>query len=300
MTTAVTSAPQKTFLQNLTEQLDPATIPSDENCAALYDGAAKATAIFFSLAAVCGFVAAAVLLPHLIVNIAVGAAILLICTALAAHAFKTLSINREKLVEEKKWCLERQASLSTPELIQQSLGQKGIIWNRIPGVQRPEDLERLKPLIAMHDWIDFTRAKIENKMQKKLQEAQRLDRELADENQESGFFDIFHQFGTKNKIDDITNLRTKAAEYASHALDHKLAAAFINALLYRPDFSGDLKQIGYVFEGKEQSRDEPYRFDPREFQYFTFNNRRILPITLDQVKTLDIPRLGLLLSLAMV
>lgn len=300
MTIAATSETQKTFLQNLTEQLDPAQIATDENRAALYDGAAKATAIFFSLAAVCGFVAAAFLLPHLIVNITVGAAILLLCTALASHAFKRFSINREKLAEEKKWILERQAALATPQLIQQSLGQKGIIWNQIPGVQRPEDLTRLKPLIAKHDWIDFTRGKIESKMQAKLQEARQLELELAAENQEGGFFDIFHRFSIKNKIVGITNLRTKAAEYASQAQDYKLAAAFINAILRHPDFSADgFKKIGYSFEGKEKSRYEPYRFDPREFQYFTFNNHQIAPITLDEARTLSIPQLALRLSPAM-
>ncbi len=298
-TIAATSATQNTFLKNLTEQLDPATIPSDENRAALYDGAAKATAIFFSLAAVCGFITAAVLLPHLIANFAVGAAILLICTALASHAFKTRSIQREKLVDEKKWISERQATLATPLQIQQSLGQKGIIWNQIPGVQRPEDLERLKPLIAKHDWMDFTHAKSENKMQKKLQEARQLEQELAAENQERGFLDIFQQFSIKNKIDDITNLRTRAAEYASQALEHKLVTAFINAILRRPDFSGEPQKMGYLFEGKEQSPSTPYRFDPREFQYFTFNNRAIAPITLDEVKTLSIPQLGQRLSAAM-
>jgi hypothetical protein len=278
------TASEPTMLQKLTERLDPAQIQYDENSAFVWSAAAKATAIFFSAAALAGFIGTAVLAAHLIVPATIGALALLALTAITCRLFQSVSDIAQKTVDESNEIKTYLDRLRLPSDVQNSLNQKGIQWNAIPGVRNESDLMRLTPLIALHEKIEADFAKNENLSQDKVGEANRITLEIVqDENP--------NFVALSKKAINFAILRTEATEADAAALSQKIEAGFINALIRRPQYAGTIDQIGVEFGYPCSNNIASYAF--------VFKNRNLAPITFFELRTNRVAQLGQRFAAAM-
>ncbi len=278
------NASETMLLQKITERLDPAQIQHYENTAFGFSSAAKATAIFFSVASLGGFIATVILLPHLIIPVAIGAFTLLACTAIVSRVLQTVSDLAQNTADESKEIQAFQTRLRTPLDVRNSLILKGIQWNSISGVQNEADLLRLTPLIALHDKIDADIAKDERANQEKVYEANRLALEIT-RDEGSNCIEL-----SKKAVDYVFR-RAEATEVEADALSKKIEAGFINALIRRPEYTGTIDRFGLDFTHPPSNHPASYAF--------AFKNHNLAPITFQELRAIRVGQLGLRFAAAM-
>jgi hypothetical protein len=275
----VAAAPEKTYLQRMTESLDPQRIQAEEDIASRWSFAAKATAVFFSVLSLGGVIATAVLFSHLIVPVTLGAVGLLGCAAIASHLLQNEADEILEQVAEPKAISAHLPAFSEPQQIQQYLAQNGI------GNQRPEDLLRLKPVIAYHQYQHTLFEKHTRQAQENCQKANRIAAETAAKPEPN--------LELQKDLLNATFNRICSDCQESLALQAKMKMAFITAAIVRPNYTGDLETIGMDFNLNFFHIGNPAN------HIFIFKNRNLAPITVAELRQMRVAELGQRFAAAM-
>ena len=271
--------PEKTCLQRMTEYLDPERIQAEEDTASPWSFAAKVTAAFFSVVALGSVIATAVLFSHLIVPVTLGAVGMLGCAAIVSHLFQDKAEEILEQIEEPKAVSAHLPAFAAPQQIQHYLTQNGI------GNQRPEDLLRLKPLLAHHAYLHTLVEKHTGKAQEHFQKANRIAAETTLKPEQS--------FEIQKGLLDVTFWRICSDDQESDALKAKIKMAFINAAILCPDYKDDLETIGMNF-----NRNLFHLGNPAN-HIFIFKNRNLAPITVAELRQMRVAELGQRFAAAM-
>jgi hypothetical protein len=291
MATSALSASSQTYLQRCTEDLQPSNLSSwNPNSwswkSTQWQVAAVATYVAYTVFAVGGLAAAAAFAPVYIPVVAISSIFLLKFVQKGHDLFERWSDRASAHAGQLKAISRylQELSSATPEQLQQILQQKGIQWFTIPGMlQNPNDLTRLKPLIARHNFWETHIQTLQENQQKKLNEAARLSSESYADN--------------KNEIYD---LRCEALEIEKRVLEGKLKNAFINAVIRRPTHIGTLEDLGSITAISGQERAIGNATSATSVNdFFTFKNGRTPTLSGDDVKRMTTTDLAMRLLTAM-
>jgi hypothetical protein len=278
-TTLASSQPQK-FLDHCIEELDPSAATPFEKQSTLWNVAASATLIAFTVLAVSAFIATGIFAPIYIPIAGICALLLLNPVSEFYEKFQQYSKDAGARAEQLKEIVRHYDTLkeATPEELQRAIQRTGVTWFQIPGMfQHPENLSTLKPLLARHKFWEGQTQKLEQKSQIALQKAQELSTTNSPENRE-----------------EIYNLRTGALELQRQALESKVKDAFVLSVLRNPDLTGTLESVGDFSKLSNQERIIGNAVnDASVSALFTFKNTAFAALTADEVKqtsTADLSR----------
>ncbi len=285
MSVSATPAPSQTYLQHCIEDLEPSNLSSWNWKSNQWQVAAVTTYVAFTVLTIGGLATATAFAPVYIPVVAVSSAFLLKFVRKGHDLFEQWSDQASARAEQLKEISKHLQELSsaTPEQLQQTLQQKGIQWFMIPGMQNPNHLTQLKPLIARHNfWENYVQT-LEEKKRTKLNEATKL----FSENYED----------SKNEIYD---LRCEALEIEQRALEGKLKNAFVQAVIRRPAHIGTLEDLGSITAISGQERVIGNAVNAISVNdLFTFKNGRTPTISSDEAKRMTTTDLAMRLVAAM-
>ena len=142
---------------------------------------------------------------------------------------------------------------------------------RVPGAENLDNPTRFRPLIAYHDYWTEKQTTNANIASSFLSEAHRLDAEALAAQEE----------GNKSSLQkQADNLRLRALEFLDKAVTAKVNAAFIHAVIQRPEFAGTFDDLATISSRSSLERDSAQQVnDPAAQQFLVFKNRDIQPIT---------------------
>lgn len=290
MTTSALTHPQaatsKSYLQLCVDDLDPHLASSWQWKSTLWQTAAVATHVAFTVLSIGSICAAAVYAPIALPILAVSSFLLLKLVNKAHDLLERWSKQASARAYQLKEISRHHQELAsvTPEQMQQILLQKGIPWMMIPGMlQNPAHLTTLKPLLAREAfWEGYVQKQVRKKLLK-LAKAEGLSLESYDKNKK-----------------EIYNLRCEALEIEKRALEGRLKRAFIHAVIHRPTYVGMLNDLGSFSEVSGQERAVGTAASaPSINQLFTFKNGLAPTITVDEVKQATISDLAMRILSAM-
>ncbi len=274
----------KSYLQFCEEELNPDLHASYSRKSTLWKVAAVATLVAFTALMVGVLVASALYAPVFFPMIGV-------CCILPLGQVQKVYRLFEKWSDEAS---ERAVQLgainkhyqelsgSTPSQLQQLLQQKGI--NHVTGMQHNDpNLTSLKPLIARHLFWEGHVEELNKKMQEKLELASKL----------------YNKDYTENK-DEIYELRSEALEIEKQVLESKAKNAFINAVIRRPHYTGNLEDLGTFSPLSGQERAIGMQAGAAgSNEFFSFKARSMPAIFYDEAKRLAVPDLAMRMVIAM-
>jgi hypothetical protein len=281
---STTSASTQTYLQKCIEDLEPSNISSWNRKSTQWQVAAIATYVAFTVLTIGGLAAATAFAPVYIPIVAVSSFFLLKSVKVGHDLLESWSVQASARAQQLKEISKHLQELSsaTPQQLQQILQQKGIQWFMIPGMQNPNNLTQLNPLIARHNFWERYVQNLEEKKREKLDEATRLSSESYADN--------------KNEIYD---LRCEALEIEKRALEGKLKNAFIHAIIRRPAYTGTLEDLGTITLISGQERGIGNAASAASINdFFTFKNGRTPTISVDEIKRMTISDLAMRLIAA--
>ncbi len=279
-------APKKAFLDRCVETIDPKVASRLSLHSTLWKVAAVTSLVAFTILAMGAFVATNLAAP---VYVPVAGISILLMLPLAKAAYQWLirkaETNSEKAtqlqkINEKFTAMDK---ASTQE-IQAALAQKGIQWWSIPGMaQNPEELHKLKALLARQDyWGDYC-GKLEERKQAKLKEIDHVSETLEEKEHEKVF-----------------NTRLEVLFIEQAQIQTKVNAAFVNAVMRKPSFVGDESDVYRISCLLPEQRIMWQAFaDHSGREYLRFNNDRLPPITMDEIIRMSVNELGERISQAM-
>ena len=267
------AAPSPNYLQRLVQGLDPKVVADHKFCKRAFEVAQVVSIlvvpVLFGLAA--GIVVAvglSPLAPILAIPLAIGIAMVIGGTALGvSNFFKQCAqehANKERFltdISEKLHSLPDDARVIRHQLT----------LMRVPGSENLDNPTQFRPLIAYHDyWTEkqTTNANIANSF---LSGADSLDAEALAAQEE----------GNKSSLQkQADNLRLRALEFLDKAVTAKVNAAFIHAVIQRPEFAGTFDDLATISSRSSLERDSAQQVnDPAAHQFLVFKNRDIQPIT---------------------
>lgn len=276
--------PSTTFLQRCQQELDPSLLRSAQCKEILWKTAALVTVVAFSVLVVGTFAIALQVGTPALIPIGGVVCLLLVDVVQAIHKlFSTWAANATERVKQLKGINGhyQQLSASNPTQIQHLLQHKGIY--HVTGMQQNDpNLNALKVLIAHHlFWDDYNR-EWTTKKQEKLDLAAKL-----------------HQESYVDNCDEIYELRSEALDFEQQALEAKVKAAFVNAVIRHPQFTRELNDVGTFSPQTGQERAIGMLSGVQSAcHFFTFKSN-LSPLTYDQVKELSIADLALRISFGM-
>ncbi len=274
----------KSYLQFCEEELNPDLLSSCSRKSTLWKVAAVTTLVAFTALMVGALVASALYAPIFFPMVGV------CCILPLGQVQKVYRLFVKWSDEASERAVQlgainghyQELSGSTPSQLQQLVGQKGI--NNITGMQHNDpNLTTLKPLIARHLFWEGHVEELTKKMQEKLDEASKLSSE--------GY--------TENK-DEIYELRSEALEIEKQVLESKAKNAFINAVIRRPHYMGNLEDLGTFSPLSGQERaigSQAGAAGTNEF--FSFKARSMPGIFYNEAKQLSVPDLAMRMVIAM-
>lgn len=279
-TTANSSSP-KSFLSRCIEDLSPSKVSSLTIQSKLWLVAAGVTFVAYTGIAAAGFVIAGVLAPAYAPFVAIGA---LLLVAPVANFMKNLLLyadNSEK--EANKYLAIQQhykgLSIQTPLQIFANLRDRGINWIQIPGqdLASPEKIATLNPLLAHAQFLD-------DKIQKELGLRDSLSLEAKK-------LAIANFSENRSQIYDLRNAALFAED---RAMETKVEAAFVNAVLRKGDHNGSLDDVASLTRIAYQERILANELNDSSGtnEFLTFKNRNLTPITFNDVKNMTVSDLG--------
>lgn len=269
------------YLSLCIQDLSPDKVSTFNTQSTLWKAAAVVTVVAFMALAVVVFVSANIFMPIYAPLTAITALLMAAVVYPYVKSFLNFSEEAHKEAEKHKTIQHNYTELSKRSIvqIQQELAGRGIQWTQIPTIpsHQPEKLADLNPLLAQAKYLD---TKIEEDMKHKEsmgQEASALFKNNPAEN--------------RNKIHELRH----GALFAEHrALQTKIQAAFVNAVLRKGDYNGSLETIGSQapINYEERILGNALGGDPSINDFFTFKDRSIDPLSYQDVKTLNISQLG--------
>ena len=275
------AAPVQAFLSRCVEELSPTTVSDFESEAKWKEIAALGTIVAFTALAIGAFILTGVFLSPLYLPIAGISALLLAPSAVSFYNKFDQEANLAKMEVAKHTEIQRHyqdLTSMTPVLIQAILLNKGINWLQIPGMTaaNPQRIAEIKPLIARHLYWEGRVQALENQKQEHQTNLQTLRQGNPEENRDNIFAKGREILQTERLIADA-----------------KLKCGFINAVLRKPDFAGGMSQVGAVSPLSTEERLVAGALgDAAANQLYVFNNRAVQPLTIDDVKRMNVAALG--------
>ncbi len=280
----IQTTPQ-TYLQFSEEELNPDLQAFHAKESTMYRVAAIATEVAFFIVIVGTALAVTIIHAPLFIPLC------LICSAATFMVAKKVhhyfdqrsefaSDRANQLALTKKYFSEIEDF--SPEQIQQLLLQKKIDYI-FRMQQNDPSLGTLKPLIARHIFWENHVAALLAQKQDYLNRAIELESKDANGNQ-----------------DKIIELRNAALEVEKDALESKVKNAFINAVIRRFAFTGNLHDLGTFseFSGIERAN-QLKKNSPDANVLFTFKNGTSYTILYNEARDLDVHTLGTRMMTAM-
>lgn len=284
---APAAAAQKTFLDRCVETIDPKVASRLSLRSTMWNVAAVASLVAFTAISMLAFVATNLFAP---VYVPITGISILLLLGLAKQGYEKLvskadtaseKANQLKKINEKFHALDK----ASVQDIQHGLMQRGINWCTIPGMfQKPDDLLKLKPLMARQDyWSDYC-GKLEEKKQAKLAE----------------IAELVNHGDSIEPTEKIFNKRREVLFIEQAQLQTKVNAAFINAVMRRPTFTGDEDAVYRIPHILPEQRIMCDAFGDRKGREFLIFRNDVMPaFTTDDVKRLSVAEMGERISYAM-
>ena len=248
--------------------------------------AAGVTFVAFTALAAGAFFYAGMFLPAYVPFVGIGA---LICAMPVANFVKNfLEYSKISSSEAVKYQTLQDyfetLNLDTPLQQQNSLAARGIVWNQIPNMANPSNLSKLNPILAQACYLD-------DKMQNEVALKQKY---IADASE------LARTDFLKNR-QEIYELRNTALAMEDRALQTKVHAAFVNAVLRKSNFNGGLENIATITDVgyNERSLGDALGDSTGVNTFITFKNRNITSISYADVKRMSVAELGQRLVVAM-
>jgi hypothetical protein len=248
------------FLSRCVKDLDPNKISNFDRMSKVF---LVATIVFCVVLAMLGAGALVVSLGIPLSSIAFAAlGTSLVLVPFACHLKKKI-INKEL---DRYRAIQRHyldLSIKTAQQLQIEFSQRGIECSRIP---RPHTPRTLVPILAQARYFDD---EIQGAMQTKSQlEAK-----------------VIQLINANGDVGKISHLRIQAQLAEARALDARIEAAFINAVLRNGDFNGKLEDIAVPVKVGDT--------------FLRFKNAHLPPITTQDIKIMTVAQLGHRLHQAM-
>ena len=248
--------------------------------------AAGVTFVAFTALAAGAFFYAGVFLPAYVPFAGIGALILAMPVANFVKNFLEYSkaSNSQALKHQALQEYFEAENLQTPLQQQNNLAARGIAWHQIPNMANPSNLSKLNPILAQAKYLD-------DKMQKEVE----LKQKFTD--QARGLVTA----GFHLNRQEIYDLRNAALAIEDRALQTKVHAAFVNAVLRKSNYNGALEDIATVSDVAYSERvlGEALGDLAGVNTFITFKNRNIVPISYADVKRMSVAELGQRLLVAM-
>lgn len=286
----------RNFLHRCVQELDPEVAANHEWDAYLSDLAAKATVVATaSLFVIANVAALAGISLIAVVNLPLALCALpfVPLAALASYFvfetgidyYSTYSENSAKSQQKadklRDIAQEYQSLPENAALTGIKLATMHIQWNRIPGVQQPEDLNRLRPLIARYDYWRKQQEVFERDVNTLAREAS----SLQNQNAIPGI-----EIDPASQSNLATATRLLALKAQENALASKAYAAFMHAVILRPEYAGsgfdDVAKVKFnrsVSALIESTLARQFN-EPGADHFIVFQDRNIQPITLTEIR----------------
>ncbi len=264
------ATPPKQFLARCAEELDPKLRISFERQSRLWQVLAVATLVAYTALAVSIFIAVGVYAP-VYLPIA-GICSLLVADQVPLPIFRRFDQNSENA--KKRAVQLKEIHSKYQELIQMSPEQRQSQLNQIGIISTaPSSLE---PLVARYKYWESSVQKATQEMQKHLQKANEL--------------------ATKDYVANrkpIYELRIKALEAESDALEAKIKQAYVYAVLQRPTIIGNLDTVGDFSPISQSERTIGVAVGHIALNnFFSFKDTAHTPLTAHDVKTMSTAQLS--------
>lgn len=268
------------YLDRCVEDLSPNKVTHFEKKSNQWHILAIVSTVAFFALAIGAFIAMSILFPFYAPFAGIGAILLAIPAAQQVKKFQEWSQDAWNEAKKYKEIQHNYADLTgqTPQQLGCRLSQMGIIWYHIPGmgIQHPENLKRLNPLLAQAKYLEEQTKYWMDFKEKYANEAQQI----------SATTDLAKA--------EKAMLGYRALSCEDEAINFKIQNAFVNAVLRKPDFKGTLADLGTLskrsnYSGQSQGNTLN---DPTVNQILTFNNRNLAPISFNDVKTMSVANLG--------
>ena len=263
----------QTYLQQCTEDLSPSQISSAQWKSSLWRVAAVATYVAFAALTIGGIALAMATSAMVYIPVITVSALFLLKFVQKGHdqleKWSDEALARAEQLKKISHHHQELASV-TSEQLQQLLQQKGIPLSSIPN---PDEIAKLKPLVARHTFWEGHVQELEKKKQEKIDEAAKLSSRDYTEN-----------------ADEIYDLHCEALEIEKRALESKVKNAFINAVIQRPDHIGSLDDLGSFSKitGQEHAVGNAAGNAGKLTEFFKFKNEREKTLSFDEVKSMTV------------
>lgn len=274
---AASVTPQKPFLQQCNEDLDPDVLSTLEQKASLWKMADVTSIAAFSILTAGAFIATALFAPVFVPLTGITAFGFLEPVNKLRESFSAWTQEAAERASQLRNFQNHYQSLSglTPAQLQRKIDERGIY--NIPGMQREcPQLTTLKPLLARHMFWEDRVDMLQNKATQALSEAANLAVKNDPENRK-----------------EILVKRCEALTWEKKALESKCRNAFINAVIRYPNYSGNISDLGAFtkLSGLERAVDAANGIEGTE-RFFVFGNRNIAPIQYGEAKQSSVAILG--------
>jgi len=282
-TSSTASTAQPSFLQRCIEDLSPDKVSFWDTESTKYTIIAAVTFVAFSALAVSTFVTAGILFPVYLPFVGLGALFAAMPVASWVKNNLDYSVSSKNEANAYNAIQKNYADLSQKEplAIQVDLISRGITWFQIPGISlaQPDAVKTLNPILAKAKHLDDV-------IQQRLKERD----DLSEEANQLAATDF-----TQNRK-QIYDLRNSALFAEDRALETKIQAAFVNAVLRKGDFNGNLEDLAAIsniaYNERILTNELNQGVSLSEHNVLTFNNTNLVPITHAEIKRLTVAELG--------
>lgn len=277
--------PSSSFRGRCIEVLSPEKVSSMNLWSDVWSGVAVVSFVAFIALSAVAYIAAQILIPVYAPFVALTAIVLAIPGSSYVKKFNEWSEDYTKEALRLigiQYHYRAMAFTKRPEF-ESMLQQRGIDWRQIPGItSEPNSLSELKPLLAHAMYLDEVIKKHFEDRDLHSAEATKLTAENFSANR-----------------DKISELNSKALYAEDRALEAKIDAAFVNAVLRKGDFNGDIATVAERISVPyfERIRGEALRQPTHPVILFKNNNLR--PITHSEVVSASVADLGQRFAAAM-
>jgi hypothetical protein len=279
--TAQSAAASKSFYNQCFENLSPDKISTAKRWSNLYLVAAGVTFVAFTALSAGLFAAAGFLAPLYVPFVGIGALLSALPVVNFVKKFLESSQDCDKQAIKYRSIQQHHNTLTQqgPQNAHLNLIRRGITWFQIPGqaLNHPDDIAAIYPILAHAMYLD-------DKIQEDLQTKERLTNEANT---------LVGADFTANR-QTIYELRTAALFTEQRAMETKVEAAFVNAVLRKANFNGSLEDIASLTRVNYFDRmlGNELNSGAAVNEFLTFKNRNLASITFNEVKTLTVAQLG--------
>ncbi|MBS0652955.1 MAG: hypothetical protein JSR39_05430 [Verrucomicrobia bacterium] len=284
-------AQPRNFLHRCVQELDPEVAANHESDAYWSDLAAKAALVaigIFGVATIVGIgLVSTVNLPIALFALPfVFPATLFVGNTAADYYWKYSEDSAKSQQKADKLRGIAQEYHSLPEnaaLTGIKLATMHIQWNRIPGVQQPEDLNRLRPLIARYEYWRKQQEGFESNVNTLTAEASRIANPTGDATPEI-------EIDPETQLNLAATARLRALKAQENALASKAYAAFMHAVILRPEYAGsgfnDVAKVKFNLSASALIENNLARQfnEPGADHFIVFQDRNIQPITIAEIR----------------